>query len=421
MTPTLLLWVALAAAQVPFDQAVRDLTSADPAVRLRAARMLKEAAYPEAAIPLAALVADPQDEVQLEAIAAELNIFLAEPIVPRKRVGLIVEVRTPVQAEAAFSAGPLAIGARPVPAAVLTALGLGARDANPRVALESLYAFGALAAASGGSARRDLLRAAGPDIAALVGASEPSLRYAAVRVMGRVFAKRAHDEPVEPTVGDAVITALNDDDRAVKAAAMQALGTMRYERGVQALTDLFQFYGRNALAEPALDALARIAHDSSLPLLSAQLSGRDSARRGIAIEGLGRIGDRSKRAEIQAALNADRSETVALAGAFAAALLADAPIDRVADALTKPRLRDQARQYLIELLSGRQSRLNELTVHLRDPDARVRQDVVDALGLSGDPAALPLVEPLLTDRDPQVARAANRAVARLTESSRGAR
>ena len=140
-----------------FEQATRDLTSPDPAVRLRAAQLLKEVAYPEAAIPLAALVTDPQDEVQLEAIAAELNIFLAEPIVPRKRVGFIVEVRNSVLAEPAFSAGPLALGARPVPMEVLTALRLGARDDNPRVALEALYAFGALACGAG---RRRAARAA---------------------------------------------------------------------------------------------------------------------------------------------------------------------------------------------------------------------------------------------------------------------
>ncbi len=65
--------------------------------------------------------------------------------------------------------------------------------------------------------------------------------------------------PIETTVGDAVITALNDNDRAVKTAAMEALGSMRYERGVQALTDLFQYFGKGAEAEAALDALARIA------------------------------------------------------------------------------------------------------------------------------------------------------------------
>ena len=45
--------------------------------RLRTVRMLKDAAFPEAAVPLARLVTDPEDAVQLEAIAAELNIFLA--------------------------------------------------------------------------------------------------------------------------------------------------------------------------------------------------------------------------------------------------------------------------------------------------------------------------------------------------------
>src|SRR5882762_3080131 len=159
----------VSAAQVPFEQAVRDLRSADADARLRAARMLKAAAYPEAAIPLAPLVTDPQDEVQLEAIAAELNIFLAEPIVPRKRVVFVVEMRNAVLSEPAFSAGPLAIGARPVPTEVLTALRLGARDDNPRVAIEALYAFGALGAEPAGGARRALLRASGPDIAALVG------------------------------------------------------------------------------------------------------------------------------------------------------------------------------------------------------------------------------------------------------------
>ena len=85
-------------------------------------QMLKDAAYPEAAVPLAKLVVDPQDDVQLAAIAAEINIFLAEQIVPRRRVGFIVEVRTPVAADAVFDSGPLAIGTRPVPTEVLDAL-----------------------------------------------------------------------------------------------------------------------------------------------------------------------------------------------------------------------------------------------------------------------------------------------------------
>jgi HEAT repeat protein len=398
------------APQVSFEAATRDLKSPDPAARLRAARMLKQTSYLEAAVPLAALIADPHDEVQLEAIGAELNIFLAEPIVPRKRIGLIVEVRKAVLAESAFSSGPLAIGARAVPPEVLTAMRLGARDDNPRVALEALYAFGVLGVEPSGSARRELLHATGPDLAAFVGASDPALRYAAVRVLGRLFTRRAGDAPIDEAVGDAVITALNDADMAIKAAAMHALAAMRYERAVQALTDLFQYYGRNAAGDAALDALARIAHPASTPVFAAELAGRNAARRGIAIEGLARLGDNTKLPGIEAAAALERNEGVALAATFASVLLGNGSIGRIADAVTKSRLREQARQYLVELAPGRAAALRS---HLQDPDARLRLDVVDALGLGGDAAALPEVEPLLKDHDPQVARAAERAVARL--------
>src|SRR5262245_12993549 len=81
---------AYPAQQVPCAQASRDLGSSDPETRLRTVQLLREAGYPEAALPLARAVADTQDEVQLAAIGAELNIFLAEKVVVRKRVALVV-------------------------------------------------------------------------------------------------------------------------------------------------------------------------------------------------------------------------------------------------------------------------------------------------------------------------------------------
>jgi HEAT repeat protein len=397
-------------AQVPFEQASADLASPDAGTRLRAVQLLKQAAYPEAAIPLAALVTDPQDNIQLEAIAAELNIFLAEPIVPKKRVALVVEVRSAVQAEPAFAAGPNALGSRPVPVEVLTALRTAARDENTRVAIEALYAFGALAVQPDGGARRDVLRAAEPDIAAFIGSSDPAMRYAAVRVLGRVLAKRAQDEPIESTVGDAAITALNDADRAVRTAAMQALGAMRYDRGVQALTDLFTYYGSGEPAEAALDALAHIAHATSVPLFITQLASKSTAHRRIAMEGLARASDPSQLQAIQAVVEKERDAGVMLAGAFALVRLGNGATDPVADLLSRPRLREQAKRYLIEIAPGRTSAFSR---QLLDSDPQIRADVVDALGLAGDPAAIAAVEPLMSDRDPQVVRAAERAVARL--------
>src|SRR5262249_11159341 len=154
-----------------------------------------------------------RDDVQLEAIAAELNIFLADKVVTHRRIGYVVEMRKSIAAEAAFSAGPSAVGARNVPGEVLTSLLAAVRDDNPRVALEALYAFGTLAPQAAGAARRDLSSAAAPQMAGLLGAPDPSLRFAAARVIGRVFEKRAQDGPIDQSLGDAVIRALNDKDR----------------------------------------------------------------------------------------------------------------------------------------------------------------------------------------------------------------
>jgi HEAT repeat protein len=397
-------------AQVSFEAAANDLASADAATRLRAVQLLKTAAYPEAALPLAALLTDPQDDIQLEAIAAELNIFLARPIAGRKRLGLIVEVRTTAQAEPAFSAGPDALGAQPVPPEVLNALRAAARDENARVAAEALYAFGVLGVGPHGAVRRALLRAAGPDVAAFIGSSDAKMRYVGVRVLGRVFARRAQDEPIESTVGDPVITALNDSDAAVRSAAMQALGAMRYARGVQALSDLFTYYRKGEAAETALIALAHIADPSSAPLFAAQLSAKSPTLRLVAIEGLARTGDRSQMAAIERVLDKEREASVSLAGAFAAVMLGNGPTDHVADSLARPRMREQAKRYLVEMAPGRTGAFSH---QLLDADPDVRIDTIDALGLAEDPAAVAVLAPLVHDANPLVAQAAERAIARL--------
>ena len=409
---------ATAVAQVPFEQAIRDLSSADAGLRLRTAQMLKGAAYPESAVPLAKLIVDPQDDVQLEAIAAELNIFLAAKIVPRKRVGFVVEKRTPVAADAIFTTGPLAIGPRPVPIEVLDALRTAARDDNPRVRLEAMYAFGVLAVEPGGNRRRELLRTSGPDLAAMIGAVDPAHRYAALRVIGRVLERRLQDDPIDQRVGDAVIGALNEKEPAMQAAAMQALGSLHYERAVQGLMDLFQYYGKGQMAESALDGIAHIAHPSSAPLLVAQLASKNATLRGMAIEGLARAGDRGKLTDLQTALATDRNPSIQLAGSFASVMLSEPGVEglaRLVEALQNPRLREQARWYLIEAAPGR---TQAFTRYLQDPDPLVRTALVDALGLSDDSAAMALVQPMASDKDVQVARAVERAVTRLRQIGR---
>ena len=406
----LVLAAARGAAQVSFEEATRDLSSPDAGVRLRAVQMLKNAAYPEAAVPIARLLTDANDGVKFEAIAAELNIFLAQKVVSRRRVALVIEVRNRIDAESAFSAGPSVLGPRLVPLEVLQALRQAARDKNPRVGIEALYAFGTLGVTPGGNARRQLLRTSGPDLAAMLGSADPTFRFAAIRVIERVFAKRPQDEPIDTTVGDAVITLLNAKDRTIRVAAIDALGSMRYERSTQSLADLFQYYGKGDLAEALLDALARIAHPSSAALFSSALSNSQAPIRRLAIEGLTRIGDRRALPAIQTALTSERDESVMLAGTFSAAVLGEGSLDQLAESLGRARARERALQYLIEMAPGRTAALAR---YAQDPDARRRADAADILGLGGDSSALAIVQPLMKDSDPEVVLAAQRAVARL--------
>jgi HEAT repeat protein len=399
-----------ATAQVSFESTVAELKSPDPGKRLKAVQLLKAAAYPEAATPLAPLLLDPFDEIQLQAIDTELNIFLADKITPKRRVGLVVEVRNRIEAEPTFAAGPSVLGAHRVPVAVATSLVAASRDPNARVAVEALYAFGALAGEVPRADRPAVLNQAGPVLAATIGATDPVLRLAAVRVIGRVFARRPGDAPIEEGVGDAVIMALNDREPAIQQTAMWALGVMRYERAVQGLTELFRYHQRGQAAEDAFDALAHIAHPSTLPQFVANLSSKTAVLKTMAIEGLARTRDRSRAESVQASIAGEKNEAVLLAAHFANARLSSGAIDTIVEALARTRRRDQAWGYLFELVEGRSAAFAR---HVQDPDARVRRDIVDILGLAGDPAALPLVEPLTKDRDEAVAHAAVRAVARL--------
>jgi HEAT repeat protein len=400
---------------VPFAQAITDLSSPDVATRLLTVQLLKEAGYPEAAEPLAKMVTDANDAIQLEAIAAELNIFLAEKIVPRRRVGLLVEKREAIAADAVFDTGPLAIGPRPVPLVVLDALRAAARDDNPRVRLEAIYAFGVLAVEPRGTRRNELVRVSARDLAAMVNAVDPYHRYAALRVISRVLWRRATDMPADEYVGDIVINALNEREKAMQQAAMQALAAMKYDRAVQGLTGLFEHYGKGEMAEAALNALAHIGHPSSVPLFLSQLASRNDVVKGIAVEGLARAGDQTKRVQIQAAVASSRNGSLQIAGSFATVMLSGAStegLDPIVEALARERLHDQAFWYLVEAAPGRAPAFARF---LKDPDPMVRADLVNALALGDDVAALPVIEPLAADPDLEVARAVERAVARLRQ------
>jgi HEAT repeat protein len=393
-TVAVLVCVPALAQPLRFDDVVRNLRNPDPKMRLSAVKLLREAKYPEAILPIAPLVNDSVDEIQMEAIAAELSFYISEELKARRKVGFVVERRSPGVAPGAFDLGPTAVLMRPVPNELVSGLIQAIDDESGRVRLEATYALGVIAQPP-----------LAPDQAArLVKALDhydPQVRAAAARVVARLRVTQA---------GDVLIKAINDSNADVRYAAMRSLGALHDVRAVSALTEQLAFYKKGEGAVSALDALAHLAQPSSAQLFKERLTDKDPDIRQVAAEGLGRVGDVSVITELQTGATADEAETVRVAMAFALQKLGRNYVTRIADAMLSPQMVPQAQGYLIELGSPIAP---ALFPRLQESDAGIREAIAEVLGLIGDDTALPPLEAVSADRDPNVAAAAKRAIERI--------
>jgi HEAT repeat protein len=385
----------LAAQQARFDDVVRNLRNPDAKVRISAVRLLREAQYPEAIVPMAPVVNDPVDEIQLEAIAAELSFFMVEKVPDKKRVGFFIELRNQSGAAGAFERGPLAIWPKPAPAELIHELFKAVDDETPRVRLEAIHAVGVLGAAS-------FPKDAEPTLVKALDHYDPAVRAAAARVAGRVKLKSA---------GETLIKAVNDSSREVRYAAMRALGEIGEQRAVEALSDQLIYYGKGEGAWVSLDALARIGSISSVPTFTKYLAHKDPMLRRAAAEGLGRAGDLSQVATLETGAGNDLSKPVRAAMAFALQKLGRHYVSRLADFLRSDEVAPQIQAYMLELGPSVESALLPL---LQEPDDVVRARVAEILGAVGGDASRTALQGLKSrERDGDVADAAQHALDRI--------
>jgi HEAT repeat protein len=390
----LLLPVPGVAQQLRFDDVVRNLRNPDPKIRLSAVSLLRDAKYPESIAPMAALIVDPVDEIQLETIAAELSFFLSEEVKARKKIGFVIEKRNPAVAGTAFDLGPLARSTRTAPPALVSSLLQAIDDENGKVRLEATYALGVIARSPLSS----------EDAARLIKALDhydPAVRTAAARVIARLNVTSA---------GDALLKAVNDSSASVRYAAMRALGSIKDTRATSALTEQFAFYRKGEGAWAALDALAHLVQPASLPLFKERLADKDPFIRRAAAEGLGRIGDKSVIDDLVRGATMDDSETVRMAMAFALAKLGRNYVTRIVDAMDSPKMVPQAQEHLIELGPAI---VQDLYPRLQESEPTIRAAVAEVLGVIGGAASLPALQPVTQDRDPQVASSAKHAIERI--------
>jgi len=390
----LMVAATLSAQQLRFDDVVRNLRNPDPKTRISAVRLLRDAKYPEAVGPMAPLVLDPIDDIQLETIAAELSFFLDEDVKPKKMVGFVVERRKSGIGAAAFELGPLVVWPRPVPPELVTALLQAADDENAKVRLDAIYAAGVIAKAP----------LTADQVARLIKALDhydPAVRAGAARVIGRL-------KIVE--TGDALLKAVNDSQADVRYAAIRALGAMRNASATAALTEQFAYYKKGEGAWSALDALARIAAPGSVPLFKERLQDKDPYLRRAAVEGLGRAGDTASIEILERNVTVDESPMVRIAAAFALQKLGQNYATRVMDLMATSKVTAQGQEYLVELGP---SMIAIIVPRLQEPNVEVREALIDVLGALGDASAIPALQAAEKDLNASVAAAAKRAIARL--------
>ena len=394
-----------AAQKVRLDDVVRNLRNPDPKARMQALEILREAQHVDAIPAIAPLINDQFDDIQLEAIGTELSFYMVEDVRARKRVAFIIETRGGGgRSESVFNAGPLAVWPRAVPPELAANLLKAVDDEHPRVRLEAIYAFGAIA-------QPPLADESAQALMKALDHYDPAIRAAAARVIGRLKA---------PGFGAALINAVNDSQQPVRFAAMRALGETRETSAIQALTQQHEYYRRGEGFWAALDALARIADPSSVPLFTTRLADRDDFISRAAAEGLARASDAAAVPTLEAAIQKESSAMVRLAEAFALIKLEPASAEATAgrrdysatllDALDEEKLLPQLAEYVIELGP---SIAGELVNRLGDKDAAVRGNAALILGVVGTSEHVAALQGLAADRDRDVQRAVERAIERI--------
>jgi hypothetical protein len=223
-------------------------------------------------------------------------------------------------------------------------------------------------------------------------------------VLGRLRAASA---------GDALVGALNDPSELVQQYATEALGLIRNDRAVQALTDRVNYYRQGTMANAALLALARIAHPSSRDLFRARLADPDPAARRAAVEGVARIGDRVSLERVRTLAQSDSSSEVRLAALFGLDRLGESQMTGIMQSLGQPISGAQARDYLLETGPAAAPAVASAVATTADPAARAL--LIHLLGFIGGAAETRALEPLVSAPDPRVARAAANALARLRD------
>jgi HEAT repeat protein len=409
---------------VPVESLIYDLNNPDPVRRQAAAHELGVARYRAATAKLVTLAHDPvptvrrEVELSLERMEDPQSLpgFIAfatdsENDIRSRAVTALVKLHLPrtnlVDAALAKVGDLIFVGSDddlelvvepdvPVSEEVVATLRGRVIDPQRGIRRTAIRGLGILRAAP---AVPDLLQVVRED-------RDDGLRFEGVRALRKIG---------DASVAPHFVALLNVNSDTVRNELIATLGAMRDRGAVSELTRIVEQAARTDKPRIlALSALADIADPSSLPLFDRLKGDENEMMRLYANEGIARTADSNVKTAVSAARLVEKSERVRVAQAFALLRFGQSEfLDELIRDLEHFTTRSLAKEYLQETQPADRAAL----FAQRQASATAREHLADVYGRMGDPGALPTLQAMARDPDADVAKAAQRALRRLSTAT----
>lgn len=219
----------------------------------------------------------------------------------------------------------------------------------------------------------------------------------------------------DPESAPKIAYLLNDPDRKIQIAAIEATGMLRNQDASGNLEALLNRSRQRDVQRAALSAIAMIGAPASRPTFLQYIHDRDEGLRAGAAEGLGRLGNRDDVPMIREKFEAETKRGPRLSLAFALVKLGDnstealSPLTLLVNETNKSAFRDVAIPFLTELARDADIRAS-LYRYLESGTRDERISLCHVLARSGGADSVPYLERLSQDRDVEVGKEALRAL-----------
>lgn len=362
----------------------------DVSVRFAATEALLSVGGAQAADALRTSCQDGSAEIQRLAVAGIVNFYIPGYVKPGVR-GKLSEL-----------ASRLKRSEEPVVDSFVKVRGEDI-EAIRRVLREGSSAEAKLAAAQGLASLR--AKNALPDLYPFLRSKDDAMMLASLRAI-----ETAGDKPA----AQQTVILLRDLNDRIQLRAIAINGVFRNEAALADLAEVFA-RGRSPKSRAAaLEAIAMIASPESRGLFEQNLTAKEGSLRGLAAEGLGRLGAADLKAKLEELFSAEGDMRARLGMAFALVKLGKldtsefSPLTYLFNSLNSAAWHDFAQTYLSELAREPAIRL-ALAAKLPGATKSEKIGLAWVLSLEGSAADQAAVDSLSNDSNPEVAREGIRA------------